>query len=1490
MPTDRPRRLSYSSSFPCSLLFAGASLVWCASLATGGEPNAARWRAAGAEAIVLESPNAGMSASVTAVGITCSARSKTLTREARDVTVSVRTTSFGRVGVEHAVGRGALATSGDRVEIARAEFTEWFTTHEAGIEQGWTIAALPPGERESPLWIGLAFEGLSPMLDERGTSARLVDERAQDRLYYRGLSAVDAQGRALVARLVVGSNGVGITVDARGAAYPITVDPVLSALAWSFQSDQAGAQLGTTAWTAGDVNGDGFSDLVAGAPTYTQTLANEGAALVWFGPLHGVTSPPDQVLQASPPNSNNQFGGATAVGDANGDGYEDIVVVAPGYSNGSVSEGGVYLYLGGPAGLTGTGTPFFEGNQFGAEIGRGLAAAGDVNADGYDDVLVGSGTYDRVGFTDNGVAFLFLGSATGYSATPAWSGFGDRDAAQFGEYLAGVGDIDADGYDDWVIGAHAYANPDTLEGAAFVYRGSATATIPTTAATLIREGNQPSAVFGGSVNAAGDVNGDGYADVLVGAMGLNGGLGLAFLYYGSATGLGASPWTETAPSGTNEGYASRVATAGDVDGDGFADILVSAADYQTQGRVLLYLGSQNGPVTPAAGELLHNTFSDLYGYACVTAGDVNGDGLSDVLVGDPYYSNPQIHEGSVEIYLGQPPETPANPPAPGELASLTGFAASRYGGAVSNVGDITNDGYTDLVVGASEFDASPTLLKAGRAELRRGSANGVEHSPIWFFDGTQADARFGASIAWAGDVNNDGRDDLIVGEPRYDGPEIDEGQVHLFLGRVSGAFSSTPVLSIDSDEVGARFGETVAAAGDVNGDGFADILVGAPGLHLGEPDRGAVYLFFGTTTGLRGTPTILDGPAAGFSRFGSSVASAGDLNRDGYSDMIVGAPLATNTLMEQGRVYVYLGSPSNSLGPPAWTLDGTQASAHFGFSVASAGDVDADGFADLLIGAPDWLASTDGGHAFVFRGRAGVPPVVTPAVADLYRSVPFAGFGARVAPAGDANDDGHSDMLVAAPADSLDRGLVAIHLGHSAGVGSLAAQVLLGPGAGARFGEGLGPCGDVDGDGFSDVVAGEPGLNSSGGGLLIYSGGGTFGSTSGYQQRQHSTLDATRLLGVVNDSSTGFGLFLSPENPAGLSASAAGRERIALEVEVDPFATLLDGSGLERLPFQDSGALTGSLSLAIAVDGLVASSGYHWRSRLATANPLFPHGHWLSVQGNGRQEKKLGTGFDCDNDGSPDATEIVQNPSLDCDLDGGLDSCQIAQDPGVDCDQDGALNACELLANDCDGNSYPDDCQLAQGEPNCNGNNVLDACELNGTTDVNGDAILDVCQFVPFCFGDGTGAACPCGNSGGAGRGCANSVNANGAVLTVTGVPSITNDTLVLHGAGMPNSVSPSAIYLQGTQEDNLGLGTPIQDGLRCVTGSLIRLGTRPNSGNQSQYPDVGNVVISIRGQLNTLPMPQTRYYQVFYRNAATAFCPPGTANWTNGLAVTWHP
>ena len=183
----------------------------------------------------------------------------------------------------------------------------------------------------------------------------------------------------------------------------------------------------------------------------------------------------------------------------------------------------------------------------------------------------------------------------------------------------------------------------------------------------------------------------------------------------------------------------------------------------------------------------------------------------------------------------------------------------------------------------------------------------------------------------------------------------------------------------------------------------------------------------------------------------------------------------------------------------------------------------------------------------------------------------------------------------------------------------------------------------------------------------------------------------------------------------------------------------------------------------------------------------------------------------------------------------------------------------------------------------CNGDGLPDV--PGPSNDVNANGILDACEnYESFCFGDGFGTPCPCNNKGGPGRGCANSANPQGALLRGSGVARVSADTFVLTASGLPGTAS--TLFLQYDAVLDGGLGAAFGDGLRCLSGNLIRLGTRTAAAGSAAYPSAGSPTVSVRG---LVPPGSVRFYQAWYRNAAT-FCTSETFNLTNAIRVDWLP
>jgi parallel beta-helix repeat protein len=386
------------------------------------------------------------------------------------------------------------------------------------------------------------------------------------------------------------------------------------------------------------VNGDGYSDVIVGAHAYDNGQNNEGRAYVYHGSATGLST--SFAWTAESNQTDAYFGWSVAsAGDVNGDGYSDVIVGARAYDNGETDEGRAYVYHGSATGLSASSAWTAESNQSDASFGYSVANAGDVNGDGYSDVIVGAYAYDN-GEDGEGRAYLYHGSATGLLTGPAWTAEGNQTDAYFGRSVASAGDVNGDGYSDVIVGARAY------DGRAYVYHGSATGLSTSFAWTA--EGNQTEYYFGWSVASAGDVNGDGYSDVIVGVFYSND--GIAYVYHGSATGLSTSfAWTaESNQSSALEGWS--VASAGDVNGDGYSDVIVGAHFFF--GRAYVYHGSATGLSTSSAWTAESKTTDGHCGWSVASAGDVNGDGYSDVIVGAIYHSHDPSDDGRVFVYHG----------------------------------------------------------------------------------------------------------------------------------------------------------------------------------------------------------------------------------------------------------------------------------------------------------------------------------------------------------------------------------------------------------------------------------------------------------------------------------------------------------------------------------------------------------------------------------------------------------------------------------------------------------------------------------------------------------------------------------------------------------------------------------------------------------------------------------------------------------------------
>lgn len=392
-------------------------------------------------------------------------------------------------------------------------------------------------------------------------------------------------------------------------------------------------------------------------------------------------------------------------------------------------------------------------------------------------------------------------------------------------------------------------------------------------------------------------------------------------------------------------------------------------------------------------------------------------------------------------------------------SSPSAWSPIRYVDVGRAPGDLNGDGYSDVAAGAPNANPGGSS-EAGAVRVYLGGAV-VDGTADVSLAGGAARDHFGASVAVAGDLNADGFADLVAGAPDQDAAASGAGRVYVFFGRADFSSVATADRTFDGDARDDRFGHVVAGAGDLDADGYADFLVGAP-------DLGRVFLFRGGPTLAAEAWAVLSGTEFG-DRFGAAAAGAGDVDADGFADLIVGAP-------EESRAYVYRGGTLISE-TPWWSFSESVAPASAGASVAGAGDVNGDGFADFLVGA----ASDTEAARRVFLYPGGAAPPALPLFADEVGAILRDALGTAVASAGDPNGDGYADWLLGMPGDALgEAGHVALGQGFDPPVGTSVNVVLSDAEPEARFGEALSPAGDFDGDGYADVVVGAP-LSDAGG-------------------------------------------------------------------------------------------------------------------------------------------------------------------------------------------------------------------------------------------------------------------------------------------------------------------------------------------------------------------------------------------------------------------------
>ena len=729
-----------------------------------------------------------------------------------------------------------------------------------------------------------------------------------------------------------------------------------------------GDNAGFSVSAAGDFNGDGWEDFIVGAPFNDAAGGSIGSAyLIYGGPgglpdldlAHITDADGFQILGASPWASTGIK--VSGVGDLNGDGFDDIMVGAE--RLGSFGYGAVpkaYIIFGkagsGTMDLSALTSPdgFTLSGSFAYGYGSfSTAGHGDVNGDGFDDLVLGDLGYGHAyvvfGKPNLGAVDLANLGSNGFRIDTAPTMHGSQ------IQVAIVGDVNGDGFDDLVVsgtrnspyGYGTYSTSFVVFGKQSGFGTIDLGQLPASDGFAIIS-PYTSQTFGVTVSGAGDVNGDGFADIIISESYMSGGNAKSYVVFGHSGGFGQIDLAALAPGAgfviqdANAGpQIYTVSSAGDVNGDGFDDLLVgvpfhdgvgtdSGATYVVFGHAGAFTTIDLANLDPSQGFVVEGAVTnDEAGFAVGFAGDVNGDGRDDILV------------GAVNAHI--------DGTAPGAAYVVYGA-----GGTVEHVrNDFNGDGISDILWRSDDGTLVDWLANT--------PANGGFTSNYWHSIRTMS---ADWSIAATGDFNGDGRSDILW--------RNDDGTIADWLGNRAGGFSRTAASTTATPT-----DWSIVGAGDFNGDGRTDILW--------RNGAGTITDWLGTASG---DFTRNWANAAANVSLGLQVAGTGDFNGDGREDILwrSAAGVITDWLGQANGGFTNNSSVAASGVPASWTIVGT-------------GDFNGDGRDDIL-----WR--NDAGTVTDWLG--GASGAFTQNWANLAARVPLSW---SVEAVGDYNGDGKDDIL-----------------------------------------------------------------------------------------------------------------------------------------------------------------------------------------------------------------------------------------------------------------------------------------------------------------------------------------------------------------------------------------------------------------------------------------------------------------------------------------------
>ncbi len=912
----------------------------------------------------------------------------------------------------------------------------------------------------------------------------------------------------------------------------------------------------------GDINGDGLSDFIIGAPNcvYGITVCNAiSHGYVVFGnsglgqtgllSVANLNGTNGFKLVAETPNDGLGCNAVSIYGDINNDGYADIFIGAYGYNG---NTGRSYIIFGGPAvgkdgfialtDINGSNGFKLDGEGTNDVSGLFINTAGDVNDDGYTDVLIGAP--DRSDSSGRGYAIfggkeiISNGGLIKLSTLNGSMGFkmdGEAGKEFIGRCLSSAGDVNGDGITDFIISGYGYNNYVGRSYVVFGDPGIGKSGLLSLSSLNGKngfklDGEAGNDYSGHSVNFISDINGDGIVDLFIGAFNRGSGTGRSYVVFGGPDVGRNGLLPLSSLNGTNgfkidgESAGSQTsywpAGTGDINSDGFSDLIIGAAGYNGNiGRSYALFG---GPIVGSGGVISLSNLNgidgfkldgerggDQSGWSVSIPGDMNGDGLDDLLIGAIGYNS---NTGRSYVVFGDiPPVLMTNQMniSMGETVRMNATYLSAYD--LNHNNDTLSFIPTGVSHGRFESLDNPGIPLANFTQQR------IHNGEIQFVhDGTLMAPGYSVSVHTTGIAYVASTLAKITFTSLKLPPSVFPAVVPL------SSLNGKTGFKIDGEAAGDYSGQWVNV-GDMNGDGYADSLIGALGHNN---NAGRSYVVFGGSgigssgllklSSLNGTNGFkLDGEDG---NSGISLSAGGDINGDGYRDLVIGAYHFNNNV---GRSYVVFGGPtvgktsilplSSLNGMNGFKLDGENGGDCSGYPVDS-GDINGDGYADLLIGALGWNSYT--GRSYVIFGKSGVGSNGLIALSSLNgvngfkingEAVNDCNGAMSVGSAGDVNGDGYIDLVIGTPGHNSSTGRVYVIFGKPGigSSGSIALSSLNGTNGfkldgefpGDSCGWSTGGIGDINGDGFPDLAIGAAGYSKSTGRSYVIFGKTDVGSS-----------------------------------------------------------------------------------------------------------------------------------------------------------------------------------------------------------------------------------------------------------------------------------------------------------------------------------------------------------------------------------------------------------